>query len=204
MATVRSIRPDPAEPVGLHTQAMDNLQFIRRTMEGAASFTAVPGMGGVAMGVTALIAAVLAHSAASVNGWFAMWIGEAVLALGIGVLFAHRKARATRTPWLSKPARKFVLGLTPAIFAGALLTMALYRLGIIAMLPGMWLLLYGTGIVAGGAFSVRIVPVMGLCFLGMGAAAIFSPAAWGDWFLAGGFGALQVVFGFIIARRHGG
>lgn len=204
MALVRSIRPDPAEPVGLHTQAMDNLQFIRRTMEGAASFTAVPGMGGMMMGATALAAAVVAHSRSSVDGWFSVWIAEAAVALAIGVLFAHRKARATRTPWLSRPARKFALGLTPAIFAGALLTLALYRAGVVAMLPGMWLLLYGTGIVAGGAFSVRIVPVMGLCFLGMGAVALFSPAVWGDWFLAAGFGALQIVFGLMIARRHGG
>ncbi|MDQ2901641.1 MAG: hypothetical protein M3Y07_17860 [Acidobacteriota bacterium] len=204
MATVQSIRPVPPEPVGLHAQAMDNLRFIRRTMEGAASFTAVPGVGGMLMGFSALAAAVLARREQTQDGWFFVWLGEAALALGIGVLFAELKARSTRTPLLSKPARKFVLGLAPAIVSGALLTVALYRAGLFAMLPGMWLLLYGTGIVAGGAFSVRIVPVMGMCFLGIGAVAVLSPAAWGNWLLAAGFGALQIVFGWIIARRHGG
>jgi len=193
-------------PVPLHSQAFDHLQYIRRTMEGAASFTAVPGVGGILMGVSALTAGGLAHAKGTVepNRWLAIWILEGVLALAIGLLFAYRKARRIQVELSSRPARKFMLAMAPALGAGAVLTSALVRSGQMAMLPGCWLLLYGAGISAAGAFSVRIVPVMGTCFLVLGSAAMFSPGEWGDAWLAAGFGGLHIVFGILITRKHGG
>jgi len=193
-------------PVPLHSQAFDHLQYIRRTMEGAASFTAVPGVGGILMGVSALTAGGLAHAkgTAEPNRWLAIWILEGVLALAIGLLFAYRKARRIQVELFSRPARKFMLAMAPALGAGAVLTSALVRSGQMAMLPGCWLLLYGAGISAAGAFSVRIVPVMGTCFLVLGSAAMFSPGEWGDAWLAAGFGGLHIVFGILITRKHGG
>jgi hypothetical protein len=193
-------------PVPLHSQAFDHLQYIRRTMEGAASFTAVPGVGGVLMGVSALIAAGLAHTrgVADTAVWLQTWIAEGVLALAIGLVFAYRKARRIQVELFSRPARKFMLAFAPSLLAGAVLTSALGRGGQTQMLPGCWLLLYGAGISAAGAFSVRIVPVMGTCFLFLGTAAIFAPATWGDAWLAGGFGGLHIIFGILIARKYGG
>ena len=132
------------------------------------------------------------------------WIAEAVLSLLISGWAMSRKARAAEMPLLSGPGRKVALSLSPPITVGALLTVVLYRAGLVSVIPGMWLLLYGTGVVAGGAFSVRIVPVMGICFMLVGAIALFCPAAWGDYFMAAGFGGLHIIFGAIIARRHGG
>jgi len=193
-------------PVPLHSQAFDHLQYIRRTMEGAASFTAVPGVGGILMGVSALTAGGLAHAkgTAEPNRWLAIWILEGVLALAIGLLFAYRKARRIQVELFSRPARKFILAMAPALGAGAVLTSALVRSSQMTMLPGCWLLLYGAGISAAGAFSVRIVPVMGTCFLVLGSAAMFSPGEWGDAWLAAGFGGLHIVFGILITRKHGG
>jgi hypothetical protein len=204
MGSVRPIRQRPSEPVALHDHAMDNLRFIRETMEGASSFTAVPGTGGVVMGLTALLAAVVAVRQPNVERWLLTWLAAGALALGIGVLTMVRKARMAQMPLFSQPGRKFALGFSPPMLAAALLTVVLYRAGFTDLLAGTWLLLYGVGVVAAGAFSVKVVPAMGLCFMALGAGALFSPASWGNWLLAAGFGGLQIVFGIIIARRYGG
>jgi hypothetical protein len=199
-----SVKPIRSEPVAMHAHAMDHLRYIRETMEGAAGFTAVPGFGGIAMGATALFAALVAAGQPTTGSWLAVWLAEGALALAIGVFSLARKARSVQIPLLSRPGRKFALGLFPPMLAAALLTLVLYRAGLPALLPGVWLLMYGVGVVAGGAFSVRVVPAMGLCFVGLGAVALFSPIGWGNWLLAAGFGGLHTVFGIVIARRYGG
>lgn len=204
MATVRSIRAPRAEPVSLQTHAMDNLRFIRETMERAGSFTAVPGWGGIAMGVSALVASRIAAYQKTLEHWLITWLLEAAVAMALAVLAIRRKARAAHDPILSGPTRRFVLSFAPPLIVGGLLTAVLYRAGIPAAIPGTWLLLYGTGVVTGGAFSVRVVPVMGLCFMFIGAVALFCPLAWGTDLLAAGFGGLHLIFGTIIARRYGG
>jgi len=197
-------RAKSQEPVALQQHAMDNLRFIRETMERAGSFTAVPGMGGVMMGLSALVAAFVAGLQASLDRWLAVWVGEALIAVSIGAVAAARKGKLAKTPLLTGPGRKFALGLAPSIFVAALLTLVLYRVGLYAIIPGIWLLLYGTGILSAGAFSVPVVPVMGMCFVALGAVALFCPLAWSQWFLAAGFGGLHLVFGVLIAARYGG
>jgi hypothetical protein len=173
-------------------------------MERAGAFTALPGWGQVAVGVTALVAAVVAARQASTELWLATWLGEATVALAIGGWTLARKAYAVNDPILSGPGRRFGLSFLPPMIVGGLLTVALYRAGLATALPGAWLLLYGTAVVTGGAFSVRVVPLMGLCFMALGAVALFGPPAWGNWCMAAGFGGLHVVFGVVIARRYGG
>jgi len=206
MASIHPLRPRlvKEEPPALHTRAMDNLRFIRETMERASSFTAVPGWGGVVMGVSALCAAYIAAQQITVKAWLLTWMIEGLIAFMIGGWAMDRKARAAELPLLSGPGRKFALGLAPPVFVGALLTIVLYRTTGTSVIPGMWLLLYGTGVVTGGMFSVGIVPIMGLCFMTLGALALFFPPAWVNIFMALGFGVLHIIFGIIIARRHGG
>ncbi|MFQ5600125.1 MAG: hypothetical protein ACE5G2_06185 [Candidatus Krumholzibacteriia bacterium] len=204
MHTARSEAHRLQEPRSLNVHALDDLRYIRQTMERASSFTAVPGWGGMVVGLTALGAAFVASRQASVDAWLAIWLLEALVAAVLGGWATSRKARAVQMSLLRGAGRKFLFGLCPPMIAGALLTLALYRLGFVRVLPGMWLLMYGAGTVTAGTFSVRIVPVMGLCFMLLGAGALLLPAAWGDAVMAAGFGGLHVVFGIIIARRHGG
>lgn len=204
MAIVLPIRGSSVSPVDPRAEAMDNLSFIRNAMENASSFTAVPGVGSMLMGVTALSAAFSAHFSRSPVAWLGIWTAEAFLALSIAAGFCYRKATRSGSVLLSRPFRRFVLAMAPSIFAGAILTAVLYRTGGNRLLPALWLLLYGAGMSSAGAFSVRIVPIMGMSFLLLGAIAVVSPAAWTDWLMALGFGGLHVCFGFVIARKYGG
>lgn len=190
--------------LGTSSNPAEDLRFIRDTMERASAFTAVSGWGQVISGFTALLAAAVAAQQSSSFGWLRVWLAEGIVAVVIGLLACTWKANRRGLPLFSGPARKVALGLAPPLVAGAFLTFVLFRAGLQAALPAAWLLLYGAGIMTGGAYSVSIVPVMGLCFMLVGALAVLGPSAWGNWFLAAGFGGLHIVFGFLIARRHGG
>ncbi len=213
-------RTQPAVP--LDDRAASQLRYIRETMQRTATFTAVSGWGGVAMGVTALGAALLASQQPTVAGWMRVWAAEALVGIAIGAWATARKARQSDAPLLSGQGRKFLLGLLPAVLAGIALTLAVYGFDIgptndyfvhrgaveatasLRLLPGLWLLLYGAGVVAAGMFSVRFIPLMGGLFMLLGALALLSPAAWGDAWMALGFGGLHLAFGVMIARQYGG
>jgi hypothetical protein len=197
----RSVRPSPSRTA---PEVFEDLRYIRDTMERSAAFTAVSGWGQVLLGATAGGAAWLAAHQVSSFAWLRVWLAEGLLAAAIGLLACTWKANRRGLPLFSGPARKVALGLAPPLVAGAFLTFLLFRAGMQSALPATWLLLYGAGIMTGGAFSVSIVPVMGVCFMLLGGLAVLGSTAWGNWFLAAGFGGLHIVFGLLIARRHGG
>jgi len=190
-------------PARIGDRAADNLRFIRDTMERAASFTAVPGLGGVVIGLTAVVAGAFAMSRTP-SQQFVIWCAEAMLAVLIAFIAVRQKWQRQKLSLQTRAARRALLSFMPPLLAGAVLTAALVHISVYSVLPPLWLLLYGTAVVTGGAFSVRIVPVMGLCFMMVGACAIFCPPGWGNALLMLGFGGLHVIFGAVIARRHGG
>ena len=207
--TSRRLRPrEPAEAdsgvEGAAQGAAEDLRFIRETLATAGSFTAVSGRGQMLVGATALGAAGLSRNLFLGSGWMKVWLAEAALAIAISVWASERKARRLGVPLVSAVARKFVLALLPPLVAGAALTVALWFSGHRHMVPGVWLLLYGTAVVTGGSFSVRAVPLMGYCFMVLGAVALALPLCWAWLLLVAGFGGLHIVFGYLIARRFGG
>jgi hypothetical protein len=203
MLAVSALR-QPDAPPALHDRAMDNLRYIRETMERASAFTAVPGWGQVAIGLTALGAGYVAAHQVTPRAWLGVWVAEAIISLLIAGWLMDRKARKLGVPLLSGPGRKVIFSLSPPMVVGGLLTAVMFRAGLVKAIPGMWLLLYGTGVITGGMFSVSIVPVMGMSFMIIGAAGLFLPQISGDWLMAFGFGGLHILFGTIIARKYGG
>jgi hypothetical protein len=189
-------------PVPIDRGAADNLRFIRDTMERASAFTAVPGWGGVAIGLTALVAGCIA-AGRSLEGQFFVWLAEGLIAMVLGVAALRWKSQRIALPLASRPAKRALLSFAPPLLAGAVLTLALFRTHQFGLIAGLWLLLYGVAVCTAGAFSVRIVPVMGICFMILGALAVLAPN-WGNWLMMAGFGAVHAGFGFVIARRYGG
>ena len=204
MKAVPLISESQPEPPALHDRAMDNLRYIRETMELATAFTGISGWGEIAIGVTALIASAIAALQSTFNAWLAVWIAEGLISLLIAGWSMDRKTRAIKMPLGSGPGRKAVFSLTPPMLAGGLLTIVLVQAGLTNAIPGVWLLLYGTGVITGGMYSVKVVPIMGICLMVLGALALFSPPAFANWFMAAGFGGLHLVFGAIIVRKYGG
>jgi hypothetical protein len=194
-----------ARPEPIQAHALENLRFIREAMSRASEFTAVPGWGGILMGLSALVTAPIAGPPDDTFRWALIWFADAAVAATIALVAIAIKSKRSGTP-LSKaaPAIRFALAFLPPLVAGMILTPVFVVMGLVARLPGCWLLLYGTAVATGGAFSVKVVPLMGICFMALGAVAFAAPAAWGHWLMALGFGGLHIVFGTIIARSYGG
>ena len=192
------------EPVTLSDRAIDNLKFIRETMERSTHFTAVPGYGGILMGVTATVAAYIAVQQPYLRDWLIVWLTEAFLAFAIGLLTMWQKSKIAGGSLFSAPARKFAFGFAPPLIAGIIITLGLWRYEHYETMAPIWMVLYGTAVVTGGAFSVKVVPVMGWLFIALGAAAFVLPALYGNYLMAASFGLLHIIFGAVIARRYGG
>src|SRR5687767_3512046 len=205
MGNIQPLRKDDSpQPTSLSDRAADNLKFIRETMERSTHFTAVPGYGGMLMGVTAVVAAYIAAQQIYMSNWLTVWLTEAFLAFAIGLLAMWQKSKIASSSLLSLPARKFALSFAPPLICGIAITLGLWQYEHYEMMPPVWMLLYGAAVVTGGAFSVRVVPIMGWLFIAMGAAAFALPTFYGNFLLGASFGLLHIVFGLIIARKYGG
>ncbi|HZJ32534.1 MAG TPA: hypothetical protein VFD21_13235 [Vicinamibacterales bacterium] len=190
--------------VALNERAIESLEFIRTTMARSAPFTAVSGAGGIAMGVLALVAAAFARSSSSNEQWLTVWVACAAVAVPVGFVLMRAKARRHDLTLWSAAGRRFAQGFVPAIAAGAVLTFALVRAGAVDLVPAVWLLLYGAGVLAGSSSSVPVLAWLGALFMVLGSVSLFTPSEWRDLWLASGFGVLQIAFGAYIARNHGG
>lgn len=201
---VRPLRPEPPRVVALGDHAADNLAFIRQAMAGASAFTALPGLGLVLMGLSASGVAAFTWQAPMAPEGLVLWLGEAALAVLIALMSMRRKARRAGSSLVHGSGRKFFMSFLPAVVAGAVLTAVLWPTPAAPLVPALWLLLYGTGVVAAGSHSVACVPFMGAAFMALGLAAFLAPAAWSAAFLAAGFGLVHMGFGLWIWRKHGG
>jgi hypothetical protein len=198
-------RPKQHEPpTPIDSGALENLRYIRSTIEAAHTFTTVPGKGCIAMGLTALAAVGLESIPTLAPHWLAIWVGAAIIACGSALWFMEQKAHAQGLSLRRAVARRFFMTLAPAFLTGAILTAALAGQVNRELITGMWLLLYGTGLAACGLFAIPAVFTAGLAFLGLGAATLWLPPGSAHIVLALGFGGIHLALGTAIVRHHGG
>lgn len=200
----RKLRSRERPPVALHDRAIEDLRYIRETMERSGSFTHVSGLGVILMGVFGFGASVIARSAEELSVWLVVWLGAAVLSFSSATYLMSRKSRAEGMTLFTGPGRKFAWNVVPPLVVGATLTVACIQANAVGLLPGIWLMLYGAAVVAAGSHSVRPVPLMGVAFMAVGLGALLGPESWNAEWMALGFGGLHLIFGFVIWRRHGG
>ena len=201
---LRKDRPEQDEPVNIGDRAIDNVKFIREMMERSASFTAVPGYGGILMGITAVVAAYIANTQIYLRDSLMTWLIEAFLAFAIGFLAMWQKSKIAGQSLFSTPARKFAYGFIPPLAVGVVIVLGLWRYEYYYVMAPVCMLCYGAAVACGGAFSARVVPVMGWCFIVLGAIAFLLPTNFGNLMMGASFGLLHIIFGAIIARRYGG
>ena len=204
MGSISPLRKETEEPVNIGDRAIDNVRYIREMMERSASFTAVPGYGGMLMGATAVVAAYISNRQVYTVDALAVWLVEAFLALAIGLLAMWQKSKIAGESLLSAPARKFALGFLPPIIVGTIIVLGLWKNGHYYVMAPVCILTYGAAVVCGGSFSVRAVPIMGWCFIVVGAVAFALPTNYGNLMMGVAFGLVHIVFGAVIARKYGG
>ena len=147
------------------------------------------------MGAVGVVAGLVAGRTPEPRAWVLVWLAAAGLAVPIGVAAMVQRARAASVDLAAGVARRFVLSLATPVAAGVILSAALLQRESYDLLPTVWLSLYGTGAVVAGVFSIRVVTVLGLSFMGLGAAAAFAPWWLATVLVAVGFGGLHLVTG---------
>ena len=190
-------------PVAIESHALGTLNYIRASIEAAGAF-AVPGTAGIAMGVVGLAAAGLASVPALAPHWLVIWLVSSVLGAGLGVVLIARHRSGAGLPLYRGRARRFVLCLGPALLSGVVLTAVLYHAGEARLIPGTWLLLYGSAVLSAtlvtASTMMRLIGTMGALFVLLGVLAYALPPGWHNVVLGGGFGLLHLVFGLLIGR----
>jgi hypothetical protein len=197
-------RPKRTEPTPIDSGAVENLRYIRSTIEAVHTFTTVPGKGCIAMGITALFAVAIESAPPLAEYWLAVWVGAAAIACGSALWFMEQKARAQGLSLRRAVAKRFFMTLAPAFIAGAILTAALVGRVDRELITGVWLLLYGTGLAACGLFAIPAVFTAGLAFMALGTATLWLPPGSAHIVLALGFGGIHLALGTTIVRHHGG
>ncbi len=195
---------ETSDSTSLHNHALGHLGYIRRTIESSVSFTAIPGRAVALVGFTAIVAAWFASKAQTDFQWLITWLAEAAVAFVTGSYAMVQKARLADVSLLCGAGRRFLLSLSPPIAVAAILTAVFYHHDLFHIMPGMWLLLFGVGVMSAGVFSVRPVPLMGFVFMLCGVLTYVFPAAWSDAMMAIGFGFVLIIFGLVIAKHYGG
>jgi hypothetical protein len=133
-----------------------------------------------------------------------VWLIAAAVAFLVGgAMMARETAQSGHARYLG-PVRKFLLCLCPALLAGAVLTVVLFHAGVVKLIPGVWLLLYGCAVFSASTVTIprtmRLICIMGILFMFLGLLAFASPASTHTLILGTGFGLLHTIFGMLLGQ----
>jgi len=194
-------------PISIESRALGTIAYIRRSIDSSGSM-AVPGMAGVVMGVIGIAATVVASVPRGAAHWLQIWLIAAAAALLFGGATMARQAADNGHARYLGPLRKFLLCLCPALFAGAVLTGLLWNAHATHLIPGVWLSLYGCGVLSASTVTIartmRLISIMGVLFMLLGLLAFASPPQVHTAILGLGFGALHSIFGVLLGRVNYG
>lgn len=181
----------------------EELETIRGLMERAREYRHPPAMAGFVAGGAATAGGVLTQDALAtgttdltkVTG---IWGGVFLIAFFAMVVFTSRAARREGKPFWSPLAKDVLHALWPSLVGAIALSFAVARAGHLELIVPIWLLAYGAGGIAAGAFASRIVRVLGGAFLlaGLVDLALALPPGF---VLAATFGGFHVIYGAILA-----
>jgi hypothetical protein len=152
--------------------------------------------------VIALLTAALSSAPGLSDYWLEIWLAASLLGAGVGGTLVVRESSLRSLRLIGTPLRKFVLSLTPCLFAAVIMTAVHWASGNLHAIPGTWLLLYGCALIAASAATTRTIGILGGCFALLGIIALLLPQSLQILLLAAGFGGLHIVFGFVIGRAN--
>jgi hypothetical protein len=201
---MRKVMIDPKSrghnTVALDTHALGTLQYIRASID-AAGLLAVPGSAGIAIGAVGVLAALLVSLKPLAAHWLEIWLIAGFVAIAFGtVLMAHQFV-SRGTALYRGPLRRFLMCLCPPLLVGAVLTWQLWLHAQSAMIPGVWLLMYGCAVMAASTLTRRALAVMGALLAVLGVVALQAPVSSQNAMLGVGFGGLHLLFGILIGGR---
>jgi hypothetical protein len=190
----------PSNLVEIDSHAAETLQYIRSSMD-AATAIRVHGAAGVSMGLIGLAAMALSVIPRLAAHWLGIWLSSAVIAGVIGGALVVRPASINRLALSGTPIRKFAICLAAPLFVGAVLTAVLIMHGALDVIPGTWLLLYGSALFAASVMTTRTIGAMGISFMILGLFTFLLPMNIQILALGVGFGGLHLIFGWWISQE---
>ncbi|MCC2670432.1 MAG: hypothetical protein K0Q72_2903 [Armatimonadetes bacterium] len=177
-------------------EAEQTLEVIRTLMERGTRYTNLSGHAGIAAGICALAGCALREWAHT--PFLPTWMGVLLAACTACAFFTARMAASNGEPLWTRQARTAVAALLPSLVAALVLTAVLASNGQEAILPGVWMLLWGVGALAISFFTPRVMSALGLTFMGAGTVALLTPPARDVITMGVTFGVLHLIYGIAL------
>lgn len=177
-------------------EAEQTLAVIRTLMERGTQYTHLSGHAGIAAGGLTLLGSFLRMRFNT--PFLPTWLGVLVAASASTILFTAALHRANGEPLWTRQARTVTFALLPSLVAALIFTAVLSRVGQQALLPGVWMLMWGVGALGMSFFTPRVISALGATFLAAGTVTLVTGITNDALAMALTFGAIHLAYGTIL------